>query len=75
MRFQSVSSARLSLVHDALASDEDYFNAVSGVNVSLSDRVDDVFSSIFNCLGVVGDFLHDVVVAHKLIVEKWSCHV
>lgn len=65
----SIASDWLSLdVHSVLVN-EDEFDLVTGVDVSLGNGVDDVLCSLLNLLHVLGKLLHEEVVSHELVVE------
>ena len=68
----SITSDILSEGSDAVAVDSDDFNHVTSVDVSLSDRVDDVLGGVLNLLLALRQYLDLEVVTHELVVKDGS---
>ena len=49
-------------------------NAIASVDVSLSDAVQNVSEGVLNFILVPWQLLHDVVVAHELVIEHSHAH-
>ena len=65
----SITSDILSEGSDAVAVDSDDFNHVTSVDVSLSDRVDDVLGGVLDLLLALRKLFDQKVVADELVVQ------